>query len=62
MALLLLLATAAGVAAHATRRAVATVLLGAYVALSTVAYTSQYTFFPRLVESDPVAAVPWRGG
>ena len=59
VALLLLLTTAAGVAAHATRRVVATVVLGAYVALSTVAYTSQYTFFPRLVESDPVAAAPW---
>ena len=59
VSLLLLLAAAAEVPVHAARRLVATALLGAYVPLATFAYTSQYTFFPRLVERDPDAAVLW---
>lgn len=59
VAILLLLAAAAGVPATAVRRSVAGVLLGAYVALASVAYTSQYTFFPDLVGRDPEAAALW---
>ena len=59
VSLLLLLAAAAEVPVHAARRTITTALLGAYVPLATFAYTSQYTFFPRLVERDPEAAVLW---
>lgn len=59
VAMLLLLSAGSKVPASSTRRTVAAVLLGAYVALASVAYTSQYTFFPALVDRDPDAAAPW---
>jgi hypothetical protein len=59
VSMLLLLAAGSGVPTSSTRRAVATVLLGAYVAAASFAYTSQYTFFPRLVDRDPAAAAIW---
>ena len=57
--LLLLLAAAAEVPPASTRRSIAIVLLGAYVAFATFAYTSQYTFLPTLVDRDPQAAALW---
>jgi hypothetical protein len=57
--LLMLLAAAADVSRSSARRSIATVLLGAYVALATVAYSSQYTFLPRLVARDPETAALW---
>jgi hypothetical protein len=57
--LLLLVAAAADVPASSARRSIATVLLAAYATLATIAYSSQYTFLPRLVAGDPQAAAPW---
>lgn len=57
--LLVLLVAAAEVAASSARRSIATVLLGAYVPVATIAYTSQYTFLPDLVVRDPQAAALW---
>lgn len=59
VSILLLLTTAAGVPTSSVRRSIAGVLLGAYVAFASLAYTSQYTFFPTLVERDPAAAAAW---
>jgi hypothetical protein len=59
VALLLLLAAAADVPSSSVRRSIATVLLAAYVTLATIAYSSQYTFLPRLVARDPRAAALW---
>jgi hypothetical protein len=59
VSMLLLLAASSGVPASSTRRSVATVLLGAYVAAASFAYTSQYTFFPELVDRDPEGAALW---
>jgi hypothetical protein len=59
VSVLLLLTAAAGVPATSVRRSVAGVLLGAYVAFASLAYTSQYTFFPDLVDRDPTAAALW---
>jgi hypothetical protein len=53
VSMLLLLAAGSGVPASSTRRTVATVLLGAYVAAASFAYTSQYTFFPDLSTGIP---------
>jgi hypothetical protein len=59
VSMLLLLAAGSGVPTSSTRRTVATVLLGAYVAAASFAYTSQYTFFPELVDRDPAGAAIW---
>jgi hypothetical protein len=59
VSMLLLLAAAAGVPTSSVRRSVAGVLLGAYVAFASLAYSSQYTFFPDLVDRDPAAAAIW---
>lgn len=59
VSMLLLLASAVGVPTSSVRRSVAGVLLGAYVAFASLAYTSQYTFLPDLVDRDPAAAAPW---
>jgi hypothetical protein len=59
VSMLLLLAAAAGVPTSSVRRSVAGVLLGAYVAFASLAYTSQYTFLPDLVDRDPAAAAVW---
>jgi hypothetical protein len=59
VSMLLLLAADSRVSTSSTRRTVATVLLGAYVAFASLAYTSQYTFFPELVDRDPAGAAPW---
>jgi hypothetical protein len=59
VSILLLLAAAAEVPAISTRRALAVVLLAAYVPFTTFAYTSQYTFLPGLVRSDPRSAALW---
>jgi hypothetical protein len=57
--LLMLLAAAANVPPSSARRSIASVLLGGYVTLATIAYSSQYTFLPRLVTRDPRAAALW---
>jgi hypothetical protein len=59
VSILLLIAAAAGVPPTSVRRTIAGVLLGAYVAFASLAYTSQYTFFPALVDRDPTAAALW---
>ncbi|MCH8559274.1 hypothetical protein [Nesterenkonia sp. DZ6] len=59
VSIVLLLAAAAGVPPSSVRRSTAGVLLGAYVAFATLAYTSQYTFFPDLVDRDPTIAAQW---
>jgi hypothetical protein len=59
VSVLLLLAAAAGVPPTSVRRSIASVFLGAYVAFASLAYTSQYTFFPALVDRDPEAAAQW---
>ncbi len=58
-ATLLLLQRVAGVPPHSARRAVAQLLLAGYLTLATVAYTTQYTFLPGLVERDPQSAGMW---
>lgn len=57
--LLMLLVAAADAPATSARRSIATVLLGAYVPVATIAYTSQYTFLPGLVARDLQAAALW---
>lgn len=57
--LLMLVAAAADVPPSSARRSIATVLLAAYVTLATIAYSSQYTFLPRLVARDPETAALW---
>lgn len=59
IATLVLLLAAARVPLDSSRRWVASVLLAGYLVLATIAYTSQYTFLPRLVERDPQAAALW---
>jgi hypothetical protein len=59
VSLLLLLATAAEAPTSSTRRAVATALLGGYVGFASLAYASQYTFFPSMLHRDPVGAAAW---
>jgi hypothetical protein len=59
VAMLVLLAAASDVPTSSVRRTVATVLLGAYVAAASFAYTSQYTFFPEMVDRDPAGAAIW---
>jgi hypothetical protein len=58
-ATLVLLMTAVRVPADSARRWVAALMLAGYLSLSTIAYTSQYTFLPGLVERDPEAAGLW---
>lgn len=57
--LLMLLLAAVEVPPSSVRRSIATVLLAAYVAFATIAYSSQYTFLPRLVARDPETAALW---
>jgi MFS family permease len=57
--LLLLMVAAADVPPSSARRSIATVLLAAYVTLATIAYSSQYTFLPRLVGRDAQTAALW---
>jgi hypothetical protein len=59
VAVLVLLMTAAQVPADSARRWVGTVLLAAYVPFATLAYTTQYTLLPGLVEADPEMAALW---
>ena len=56
---LVLLTTLAEVQADSVRRWVGAILLAAYVPFVTIAYTSQYTFLPGLVDRDPEAAALW---
>jgi hypothetical protein len=58
-ATLVLLLAAVRVPADSARRWVAGLMLAGYLALSTIAYTSQYTFLPGLVERDLQAAALW---
>ena len=59
VSILLLLVAAAGVPTSSARRSIAGVLLGGYVAFASLAYTSQYTFLPALVDRDPAIAASW---
>ncbi len=59
VAVLVLLLTLAEVRPDSVRRWVGAILLAAYVPFATIAYTSQYTFLPGLVERDPEAAALW---
>ncbi len=56
---LVLLMTAAQVPADSARRWLGTILLAAYVPFATLAYTTQYTLLPWLVETDPDTAALW---
>jgi hypothetical protein len=58
-AVLVLLVTAAQVPADSARRWLGTILLAAYVPFATLAYTTQYTVLPGLVEADPAMAALW---
>lgn len=57
--LLMLVVATTDVPPSSARRGIATVLLAAYVTLATIAYSSQYTFLPRLVARDPQTAALW---
>jgi hypothetical protein len=59
VALLMLVVVAADVPGSSARRSIATVLLAGYLTLATIAYSSQYTFLPRLGARDPQTAAPW---
>lgn len=59
VATLMLLLRVGDVPATSTRRAVGTVLLGAYTAIVTTVYTSQFALLPRLVEQAPDLAATW---
>jgi hypothetical protein len=58
-ATLVLLLAAVRVPADSVRRWVAALMLAGYLSLSTIAYASQYTFLPGLVERDPETAALW---
>lgn len=59
IATLVLLLHAAQVPMNSARRWIAGILLAGYLTLSTIAYSSQYTFLPKLVDRDPQAATLW---
>jgi len=59
VAVFVLLSTLAEVRPDSVRRWVGAILLAAYVPFATIAYTSQYTFLPGLVERDAEAAALW---
>lgn len=59
VAVLVLLLTVAEVPADSARRSVGVILLAAYVPFPTLAYSTQYTVLPALVEADPQTAALW---
>ncbi len=59
IATLLLLLRTAPVPVDSARKGSAGVLLAGYLTLTTIAYSSQYTFLPGLVDRDPEAAALW---
>ena len=56
---LVLLLAGARVPLDSVRRWVGSLLLASYVPFATIAYTSQYTILPGLVDRDPQAAALW---
>jgi hypothetical protein len=59
IATLVLLLHAARVPLDSARRWISGILLAGYLTLATIAYSSQYTFLPTLVDRDPQAAALW---